>query len=183
MATQGKSVEWVNADGLSVGFGTRTTAVEEATVTYLGGNRYVIEQRIDCSSLSTTGNTSTSFTGGGVHPSIPAGAVIKSGELMVESAVTSGTSTADLFVGLQTAAGAEIDFDGFIGASQGDVTANLGSDGNCVAIASTLVDTVVDAESYISYKANGAALNGGTAVIRVEYILPATLLKGETLEA
>jgi hypothetical protein len=181
MATQGKSTTWSNADGLQVGFGTRTTNNDEAFSLRQDGNKYILEMRIDATNggtITTTGTTTSAAHG--YHIPIPAGSVITAGYFMVETAFVG--ATAKLNIGLKTSAGAEVDYNGLLTDTNGEI-AKIDANGDCVALDGALVGAVVDTTGYLCYQAVTASLTAGIGVVRVEYIRPSLFLGTESLEA
>lgn len=181
MATQGKESTWSNKDGLQVHFGTRTTLNDEAVTLRQDGNVTILEMRIDATNGGTIDTNGTKATAAqGYDIPVPAGSVITGGYFMVEDAFVG--ATAKLNIGLKTAAGAEVDYDGLLTDTEGAI-AKIDADGDIVALDGALIGTVLDTTGYLSYNAVTASLTEGKGIVRFEYIRPSVLVSGETLEA
>lgn len=172
MATQGKETTYTNADGLVVGFGTRTTTNDEAVSLSYGGGVYTIEVPLnDATALAD------SFAGDvshGYNIPIPAHAIITEAQFIVSTAFTSAGS-AVLDIGLNT--------------DDGDQTSTaLDDDGidSAIAVATLTADTVVlcdgvladgtqnvgASDAYVVFTYDTAAFTAGAGVLRIKYIRP-----------
>ena len=101
---------------------------------------------------------------------IPANATIVSAKLYVDVAFTSTSTTTDLVVGLYTSAGAAIDADGLISASEATQTA-IGTAGNVVTGAGALVGKTIGATAgELVVAPNVDDLLTGKGRIVVEYV-------------
>ena len=108
--------------------------------------------------------------------SIPANSTIVSAKLRIITAFTSTSTTTDLTVGLQVAAGTEIDNDGLITAAQATQTT--------IAVAGSIIDGASGTPAALVGKTIGATagelvvtpsvddLTAGRAEMYVEYMLP-----------
>ena len=107
--------EWVNDDGLHVGFGVRTAEDELAGVVSKGGNVEEVTLDFQYDDLPSYGATD------GRILTIPANSIVLSSKLYVKTAAAGGTSYT---IGLHESDGTAIDADGLHTAAQ-LVTASL----------------------------------------------------------
>lgn len=101
---------------------------------------------------------------------IPANATIVSARLVVDTAFTSTSTTTDLSVGLQTAAGVEIDNDGLLTAVNADQTA-IGVANSIITGTGALVGKGIGANAgELVVNSSAADLLTGSGRVIVEYI-------------
>lgn len=157
----GRNSYWSNDDGLVVGFGTRDTERNIAAQTSSDGATEELVMVIHGTELTDADEPTNFITGA----PIPANSLIVSGQLIVDTAFTSG-GAAVLDIGTYTSAGAAIDDDGIDAAiAVGALTADtlIASDG-------AQIGTVVTQDAYIAATYDTAAFTAGTAKLVVKYI-------------
>jgi hypothetical protein len=158
-----KASLWANSDGLVVGFGARDAETTGSAKVSVGGMRQQVVVRLKLSELGDTLDTNDLVNA----PIIPAGALLESARLFVESAAAGTNAVLD------------------IGIAKAVDSTDIDDDGIDVAIATTtLVDgytTLCDgakiatelaynSKVYASY--DTAAFTSGVVVITVEYVVP-----------
>jgi len=153
---------WYNPDGLAVGFGTRTEEKNSGTKVSLGGQRQQVIVDIKGTELLDVSVAAQLIYG----VTIPAGALLESAKIVVDSAFLSG-GVAVLDVGLYNAAtGAEIDDDGIDAA----VAIAALETNDVVACDGALIGTILANNSKIGVTFDAFAYTAGVARLVVEYI-------------
>jgi hypothetical protein len=111
------AIELDSKRGVTTNYGVRTTTGQfgRQESTKMGIVKSVVWD-FTYLTLPTASTSKLQFT-------IPANATIVSAKLVIDTAFTSTSTTTDLSVGLQTAAGAEIDNDGLLTTTNADQTA------------------------------------------------------------
>ncbi len=155
---------FLNADGLNVGFGTRTVAENEAQkIATQGAIEQVVFDLNDAVALDlTTLDVSSDAVVHGAE--IPANSLILSAKLVVKTLFASGGAPT-LDIGTYDSAGAPVDANGLFAATAlGALTLNAVIDG-----AGAQVGAVVTQAVRIGASRNVAAYTAGQAQVVVEY--------------
>lgn len=157
----GKSAEWVNDDGLHIGFGARTVEDKFAGKTRTAGvvDQVVLEFNYD--DLPSYGATDNNIL------TIPANSVIVSSKLYVKTAAVGGTSYT---IGLHESDGTAIDADGLHTAAQ-LVTASLTA-GAWLAGGGALVGATIGSAGGQIVVADTGTYTAGSYKLVVEFIKP-----------
>lgn len=155
---------WTNADGLAVGFGTRDVEQTGSAKLSVGGDRQQVRFRIKLADLTdtTVGNQLINA------PSIPAGAILETARLFVESAAVGVNAVLDIGLA-KTADGAIID-DDYVDAAI--ATATL-VDGYTVLCDGAAIGTELAFNSKVYASYDTAAFTSGVVVVTLEYVVPA----------
>lgn len=155
---------WVNADGLKVGFGPRTTDNTQAGPYKTEGLFKQIEKRIYGVDVPATDTVATQ----GDEIPIPADAIGLRAYIQVVDEFDSAADTATLSVGVKQKDGTTIDVDGIDAAvAEADLTA-----GAVIICDGALInDTVGANDAYITFTYGTEAFTAGSAVLVVEYAL------------
>lgn len=154
---------WTNADGLYIGFGTRTTEKNSGTALRADGARQQVVVQIVGGSEIKDSDVSAQLVYG---VTIPANALLESAKLFVTTAFTSGGS-AVLDIGTYLAsAGTAVDDDGIDSAI---AVATL-ADNAVVTCDGALIGTVLASAQKIGVSYDTAAFTAGEAFLVVEYI-------------
>lgn len=159
--TQGKATDWANNDGLVAVYGPRKSANSRGGKLNTLGTVQELKLNIAWNDLPPGGVNDTGM------PHIPADAVILGGYLLVNTAFL---DTTGLTIGLQNAAGTEIDNDGLletVAAAALTVDTKLAFDGS-------LVGTDVASTGYVVVTDAAAASTAGSGTIVIEYLIRET---------
>lgn len=159
-----KSVIWTNSDGLAVGFGPRDVETTYSAKLSVGGNRQQVVMRIKLSELADTIDANDLINA----PVIPAGAVLETARLFMETAAVGATAVLDIGIA-KASDGTDIDDDGIDVAI---ATATL-VDGYTVACDGAKLGTELAYASKVYASYDTAAFTDGVAVLTVEYVCPA----------
>ena len=151
---------WSNKDGLYVGFGTRDVETTGSAAVVTEGTRSEIVMRIKLSELADTIDVTDVINA----PIIPAGSILESAKLHVETAAVGATAVLD--IGLCTVAGVDVDDDGVDAAI---ATATL-VDGYYVACDGAKIGTELAQASKLYASYDTAAFTDGVVVVTVTYI-------------
>ncbi len=156
---------WENADGLAVGFGTRTVTQNSGSKTGTpGAVEEVVLNISDATLLSDTVSSTDDAIVQGVV--IPADSLLLSAELFVTTAFTSGGS-AVLDIGVYQTDGTIVDDDGVDAAI---AVASLVDNFVVSPCDGALVGTVLANDSKIAASYDTAAFTAGAAKLVVRYI-------------
>jgi len=123
--------------GVANHYGARTTDGSKGAQTASTGIIKRAQWDFSYDNLPASGTSNLQYV-------IPANATVVSAKLYVDVAFTSTSTTTDLVVGLYTSAGAAIDADGLVSASEATQTA-IGTAGNVVTGAGALVGKTIGA--------------------------------------
>lgn len=157
---------WLNADGLEVGFGVRDTHNIEDAIVHTLGRVKEVEVHID---HSTIAELATGTAPNSKHIEIPAGSVVRSAYLRVDTGFDALTS---IVVGLkQQSDGATIDDDGLIAST---LLAAIDTAGEVVVGAGAVIDAATETAvpAVVSLDVTGSAPTVGSAKLYVEYMEP-----------
>lgn len=159
-----KSSIWANSDGLAVGFGPRDTETTEVTKVSLGGNRQQLVARIKLSELADAITANHLINAA----YIPAGALLESAKLFVETAAIGVNAVLDIGLA-KVSDGTDIDDDGIDVA----IATTTLVDGYNTACDGAKIGTELayDSKIYASY--DTAAFTAGVVVLTVEYVCKA----------
>ena len=150
--------------GVAASYGVRTPTGQ------YGSQQSTKEGIIKSAMWSFTFNTLPTASTSKLNQVIPANATIVSARLVIDTAFTSTSTTTDLSVGLQTAAGAEIDNDGLLTTTNADQTA-IAVANSIITGSGALVGKGIGATAgELVVTASVADLTAGTGRVIVEYI-------------
>lgn len=159
-----RSSSYVNADGLKVGFGTRTTDNAAAGNVRTDGLRSEVVKQV-ASAVTGVATTDVTKPQGDEVP-IPAGSIIRAVKYIATVAHT-GTG-ALLNIGIKPKGGTGGTVDGLIK----DATMASLTKGSVTVGAGSLVGTQLAEDAYITVCYKTAAFTAGAGYITVEYDLP-----------
>lgn len=158
----GRQAYWTNADGLVVGFGTRTIETNSATAVSQGGARQQVVVSIVGGSGILDSDVSAQLIYGAI---IPANALLESAKLFVTTAFVGVSAVLDIGTYLAST-GAAVDDDGIDVAI---ATATL-ADNAVIACDGALIGTVLASDQKVGVSFDTAAFTAGQANLVIEYI-------------
>lgn len=157
-----RSSVWTNADGLVVGFGTRTNETNSGSAVSVSGGRQQLVVKIVGGSGIPASDVTQQLVYGAV---IPADSLIESAKLFVTTAFAGATATLDIGT-YNASTGVAVDDDGIDAAI---AVATL-ADNAVVACDGAQIGTVVAADVKVGVVYNTAAFTAGEATLVIEYI-------------
>lgn len=156
---------WLNSDGLKVGFGARTLENANAgNVRTVGIDEQMVKVLYDATALA---DTDTAAAQGDEVP-IPAGAIIKSADFVVETAFTTTTGTLDIGVKIKAggASGSGANDDDGIDSA---VAAGALTAGAVIACDGALIGTKTTVDLYPVFTYDTAVFTAGKGYLVVRY--------------
>lgn len=158
-----KERRWTNADGLVVGFGTRTVASSSGAQPSVGGQRQQVVLTIKGTDLADAVATDSDAIVHGV--TIPADSLLESAKLYVTTAFAGATAVMDIGI-YNASTGAAVDDDGIDAA----VAVGTLTDNAVVACDGALIGSVLANNSKVGVSYDTAAFTAGEATLVVEYV-------------
>jgi hypothetical protein len=156
---------WTNSDGLVVGFGTRDVESTGSAKVSLGGRRQQVVFKITGTDLADS-DVSAQLVNAVV---IPAGSILESAKLFVESVFAGATAVLDIGI-YKASDGTAVDDDGVDAAI---AVTSIDGDGDIIACDGALIGTELAFDSKLGASYDTAAFTSGVAYVTVEFISPA----------
>lgn len=156
---------WSNADGLVVGFGTRTVEVNSAHGVNLGGQRQQLKVRVKGGSEIKDSDVSGQLLYSGT---IPAGSLLESAKLIVKTAFAGTNAVMDIgtYNASTGAAVADNNIDSAIAVT------SIDGDGDVITCDGAAIGTVLTVDSKVGITYDTAAFTAGEAELIIEYVTP-----------
>jgi|SRR5690606_29331702 len=159
-----KATYWTNEDGLTIGYGRRTSEYGTAAKVSKGGEYEELVLEFLGTELADAA-APANFKQGAM---LPAGTYIVSALLLVDTSFASDGGTATLDIGTFDVDGAAIDIDGLVAAAA-EATLVAGAD---IAGAGDQVGATLTEDAYLAATYGTEAFTAGKARLIVRYILP-----------
>jgi hypothetical protein len=151
--------------GVNTHYGVRTTDGKWGGQLNSDGLTKKAVWKFDYNDLPAGGSTSN------MEQVIPANSTIVSAVMYIDTAFTSTSTTSDLLVGLETAAGAAIDADGLVAAAEATQTAIAVLNGSVTGAGALVGTTIGTTAGELVVAPSADDLLTGSARVVVEYVV------------